>query len=120
MDSKEPEERSLVKNKHRTLNGGQKKIVFVGEKEKDARKNFQKAMKAFRKVGFALANQKRVQSMISTRTKAEERTKQERERKVLILNLDFQPLKHQGEEGYGHAWESDDRPSSHWPDDSST
>ena len=52
------------------------------------------AMKAFRKVVFALTNQKRVQAMISTRTKAEARTKKERVRKVLIFNLDFQPPTH--------------------------
>ena len=58
MDSKEPEEHSLVKNKHRTLNGGQKKIVLGGPKEREARKVFRKVMKAFRKVVFALTNLK--------------------------------------------------------------
>ena len=82
MDSKEPEEHSFVKNKHRTLNGGQKKIVLGGPKEREARKV------------FALTNLKRVQTMISTCTKAEARTKKLRLRKVLILNLDIQPRKH--------------------------
>ena len=94
MDSKEPEEHSLVKSKHRTWNGGQKKIVLGGPKENEARKAFRKVMKAFRKVVFALTNQKRVQTMICTRTKAKERTKKARARKVLILNLDVQPRKH--------------------------
>ena len=66
MDSKEPEEHSLVKNQHRTLNGGQKKIVLGGPKEREARKVFRKEMKAFGKFFFALTNQKRVQAMIST------------------------------------------------------
>ena len=94
MDLKGPEEHSLVKNKHRNLNGGQKKIVLCGPKEREARKVFRKVMKAFKKVVFAFTNQKRVQAMISSRTKAEARTKKERARKVLILNLDFQPRKH--------------------------
>ena len=50
------EEHSLVKNKHRTLNGGQKKIVLGGPKEREARKVFPKVMKAFRNVVFALTN----------------------------------------------------------------
>ena len=94
MDSKEREEHSLVKIKHRTRSGGQKKIVLGGSKENEARKASRKVMEAFRKVVFALTNQKRVQAMISTRTKAEARTKKERARKVLICNLDFQPRKH--------------------------
>ena len=49
-------------------------------------------MKVFAMVVFEIAQQKRVQAMISTRTKAEARTKKERARKVLIFNLDFQPL----------------------------
>ena len=92
--SKEPEEHSLVKNKHRTRNGGQKKIVLGGPKENEARKAFRMVMKAFRKVVFAHTHQKRVQAMISTRTKAKARTKKARARKVLIFNLDFQPRKH--------------------------
>ena len=93
MDSKEAEEHSLVNSKHRTLNGGHKKIVLGGPKENEARKGYRMVMKAFRKVVFALTHQKREQAMTPTRTKAEARTKKERARKVLILNLDFQPLK---------------------------
>ena len=70
MDSKEPEEHSLVKNKHKTPNRGQKTTVLGGPKENEARKVFRKVMKAFRKVVFALTNQKRVQAKISTRAKA--------------------------------------------------
>ena len=56
----------LGENQHRTLNGGQKKIVLSGPKEREARKVFRKEMKAFGTVVFALTNQKRVQAMIST------------------------------------------------------
>ena len=38
VDSKEKEEHSLVKNKNRILNGSQKKIVFGGPKEEEARR----------------------------------------------------------------------------------
>ena len=52
MLSKELEEQSLVKNKYRTLKGGQKKIVLGGPKENEERKASRKAMRAFRKGGF--------------------------------------------------------------------
>ena len=65
MDSKKPEEHSLVKSKHRNQNGGQKKIVLGGPKENEARKVFRKMMKAFRKMVFVLTNQ----TVVSTRTK---------------------------------------------------
>ena len=38
VDSKEQEEHSLVKNKHRILNCSQKKIVLGGPREREARK----------------------------------------------------------------------------------
>ena len=94
MDAKGPKEHSLVKSKHRTPNRGQKKIVLGSPKENEARKAFREVLKASGKVVFVRTHQKRVQAMISTRTKAEARTKKERARKVLILNLDVQPRKH--------------------------
>ena len=89
----EKEEYSLVKSKHRILTGGQKKIVLGGPKKKEARKVFRKDETASLEVIFALANQKGVQPAKKC-TKAEARTKKGRARKVLILNLDFQPQKH--------------------------
>ena len=38
VDSKEREERSLVKNKHRILNGSLQRVVLGGPKEEEARK----------------------------------------------------------------------------------
>ena len=64
-----------MKNKHKTRNDGQKKIVLGGQEEREARKAFRKVTKAFGKVVFVVNHQKRVQAMISTRTKAEARTK---------------------------------------------
>ena len=37
VDSKELVEHTLVKNKHTTMNDGQKKIVLGGQREKEAR-----------------------------------------------------------------------------------
>ena len=42
VDSKELEEHSLVKRKHRTLSGGQKKIVLGGPRVRKARKALRK------------------------------------------------------------------------------
>ena len=42
VDGKGPEEHSLVKNKHRILNGGQKRTLLGGPEEREARKAFQK------------------------------------------------------------------------------
>ena len=58
---------------------------------KGGKKGFSKDMKVFAMVVSNYPAEK-VQAMISTRTKAEARTKKERARKVLIFNLDFQPL----------------------------
>ena len=109
-----------MKNKHRTLNGGQKKTLLGGPKEKEARKVFRKAMKPSRNVVLALANQKRVHERISTRTKAEARKKKERGKEGAYPQSGHPASEAQSEEGYGHAWESDDWSSSHFPDDSST
>ena len=108
VDSKELVEHTLVKNKHRTLNGGQKKIVLGGPRVRKAGKFLRRVTMAFRTVVFAPTNQKKVHAMNSTCTKAEARIRKEKARKVPILN-----------EGYGHTWESDDWYSS-LTDDSST
>ena len=93
VDQKERREHSLVKSKHRNQSCGQKKIVLGRPKEIEARKAFRNVMKAFGWVEFALTHQQKVHAVISTRTKAEARTKKERAMKVLILNQDFQPMK---------------------------
>ena len=93
-DSKEKEEHSLVKNKHRILKGSQQEIVFGGPKEEEARRVRRKEKIVCLKVVVALTSQKRVQAMISIRTQAEARTGKDKAKKVLILNMVFQPLKH--------------------------
>ena len=51
-------------------------------------------MMAFRRVVFTLTSQIKAQARIISRTKAKESTKKEKLRKKLILNPDFEPLKH--------------------------
>ena len=60
VDSKELVRDTLVKNKHEILNGGRKKVVLGGQREKEARKVLRKVKKAFRKVVVAPTNQKKV------------------------------------------------------------
>ena len=86
MDSKEPEEHSLVKRMvvRRRLSGG--------TKEREARKVVREVMKAFRKVVFALSHQKRVQAIISSRGR--DQKGKGKEGAYLNLNQDIQPLKH--------------------------
>ena len=88
-DPKGPEEHSPVMNKHKILNGGQRRTLLGGPKERKARKACQKATMAFRRVVFLL-----YQARIKSRTMARERTKKEEARKELILNPDLQALKH--------------------------
>ena len=79
VGSKQPEEHSLVKSKHRKQNGGQKKIVLGGPKENEARK-----VSRF----FSTYQPEKVQAVVSTRTKVEARNKKEMAKKVLILSPD--------------------------------
>ena len=83
----------MAKNKHKILDGSQKRTLLGGPKERKARKAGQKATMAFRRVAFALTSQIKVQAK-TLRTRRKERTKQEKARKEFILNPDFQPLKH--------------------------
>ena len=94
MDSKDKEEHSLVRNKHRILNDSQTKMVLGGLKEEVARRVHRRVIIASLKVVVGLPTQKRVQAVISARTKAEERNGKEKRKKVLILNLVSQPRKH--------------------------
>ena len=96
VDSKELVKQTLAKNKHRTLNGGQKKIVIGGPRVKKARKFLRKVRTTFLKVNSVPIIQKRVQIMNNTtRTQEEAKIRKEKARKVLVLNQDFQNQKHQ-------------------------
>ena len=103
-------------NKHKILNGGQKRTLLGGPKERKARKACQKAMMAFRMVVFALTSQTKAQARTIPRTKARERTKkgkgEERAYPQSGLSASDTPY----EDGYGHVWESDDWSASHSTD----
>ena len=88
------EELFLAKNKHKILKCGQKRTLLGGPKDAEARKVCHKTMMAFRRVVFALTSQIKAQARIISRRKAKETTKKEKVRKKLILNPDFQLLKH--------------------------
>ena len=107
-----------MKNKHKTLNDGQK-IVLGGPEERETRKAFRKVTKAFGKVVFVLNHKKRVQAMISTRTKAEAKTKKRKGKEGAYPQSGLSASKTPSVEGHGHSWESDDWSSS-LADDSST
>ena len=59
--SKELVRHTLVKNKLKTLSGGQKKMVFGGSREKEAKKALRKVRTTFLKVILVPTIQKRVQ-----------------------------------------------------------
>ena len=92
-DPKGPEERSLAMNKHKILNGGQKRTLLGGPKERKARKACHKAMMAFRKVGFALYQPDKG-------TKDQKGKGKEGACPQSGLSASETP----NEEGYGHVW----------------
>ena len=95
MAPKEKEEHSSMRNKHRILNGSQKKIVLGGSKEEEARSVHRKVKKnASLKVGFRTYQSEKSAGSDYHPHKAEARTEKERAKKVLILNLAFQPRNH--------------------------
>ena len=83
---------------------------------KRGKKGFSEStMKAFRKEVFALTNQHRVQTVISTRTKAEARTKKERAKKGAYPQSGLSLASEvRSEERNGHSWETDEWFSSYW------
>ena len=113
-------EHTLVKNKHRTLNGGQKKIVFGGPRVKEARKVLRQPTTTSLKVISVPIIQRKVQVMNITRSKEEARIRKEKRQGKGLSSIRTSSSETPREEGCGHTWESDDRFSSCWPDDSTT
>ena len=91
-DRKGSEEHSLEKNKHKMLNGGQKRTLLGGAKERKARKAGQK--EGFQKGRFRPYQPDKGEARITPRTKTKEKTQKEKARKEFIRNPDFQPLTH--------------------------
>ena len=98
-------------NKHKIPNGGQKRTLLGGPKEKKARKAFQKAMMGSIRVVFALTSRHRRKQGLG---KGPTRKKQGGTCPQSGLSASETP----NEEGYGHAWEPDDWSASHWTGDS--
>ena len=100
-------------NKHKILYGGQKRTLLGGPKERKARKACQKAMMAFRRVVFALTSQ-------TKHNKGRGKHHRGKDREGTYPQSGFSPSGTPNEEGYGHAWESDDWSGSHRTDNSWT
>ena len=83
-----------MRNKHRILEGSRKKIVLGSSKEEEARRVHRKVKNASLKVDFRTCQSEQIASSDYNPHKAEARTEKERAKKVLILNLAFQPRKH--------------------------
>ena len=89
-DPKGPEEHSLVMNRYKIPNGGQKRTLLGGPKERKARQACRKEIMVFRRVGFRpYQPDKNDQARAFTKTKAEERIKKEKAKTEPI------PQKHQ-------------------------
>ena len=100
---KEPEEHSSVKSKYGNQSCGQKKIVLAGPQENEARKAFRKVI-----------------SSDFIPYKGREKDQQGKSKKGAYPQSGLSASETPSDERYGHAWESDDWSSSHWPDDSLT
>ena len=119
VDLKEPEEHSLVKNKHRTLDGGQKKIVLGGPKEREARKVSSKGDEGFQKGGFRTYQPEKGASDDFNPHKGRGKDQQANGKEGAYPHSGLSASETHSEERYSHAWESDDRYFS-LTDDSST
>ena len=118
MDLKDLEEHSLAKNKHRAQNGGQKKIVLGGPKEREARKVFSKGNEGFQKGGFRTYQPEKGASNEVNPHKGRGKD-QKVKGKDAYPQSGLSASETHSEEGKSHVWESDDRGFS-LTDDSST
>ena len=109
VDLKEPEEHSLVKHKHRTLKGGQKKIVLGGPKEREARKVSSKGDEGFQKGGFRTYQPEKGASDDFNPHKGRGKDQQANGKEGAYPHSGLSASETHSEEGYCHAWESDVR-----------
>ena len=108
VDSKALVEHTLVKNKLKTLGGGQKMIVFGGPREKEARKGSSKGKNYSLRMMSVPIIQRKLQVMSNPRTKEEARIRKEKGKEGACLQSELSASETPSEEGYGHFWESDD------------
>ena len=69
MDSKDLAVHAFVKNKHKTMIGGQKKIVFGGPRVRKQKKGFRKVRTKFQKVILVPSIKRKVQVLNTNRKK---------------------------------------------------
>ena len=117
-DPKGSEEYFLTMNKHNILNGGQKRTLLGGQKERKARKACQKALKAFRSMVFRRYQPDTGASKDYFQNKGKGKDQQGKGKEGACPQSGLSASETPNEEGYGHAWESDDWSSSHWFDES--
>ena len=86
------------------LNGGQKRTLLGGPKERLVRNAFQKAMMAFRKVGFRTYQSEKGAGKDCTQNKGKGKDQKGKCKEKLILNPDFQPLKHSMKKDMAILW----------------
>ena len=86
VDPKELVTHTLVKNKHKTIIGGQKKTVFGGPRVRKARKAFRKERTNFLKAILVLFKTK-IQTRSSSPTKERVKIRVEEEEKVFCLRI---------------------------------
>ena len=84
-------EHSLSENKHKVLNGGQKRTLLGGPEEKN-KKGWSKSNSGFQKGGFRPFQPDQGAGKDYTQNK--DKRKNQKGRKEFILNSDFHPLKH--------------------------
>ena len=95
MDSKELMKHTLAKNKHRTQNGGQKKIVVRRSRVKKGKKGSSEGKNYFSESDFRACQPAKSTSNNSTHAKEETKMRKEKARTMpIILNHDFQSWKH--------------------------
>ena len=114
VDSKELVTKTLVKNKHKTMNGGQKKLVFGGQRKKRPEKAFRKERANFPDFDSCTFPQgkgsdKEFQSNKGT----------SKDQSGSYSQSGFSAFESPSDEGYGHSWEADDW-HSNFTDDSSS
>ena len=105
-------------NRYKILNGGQKRTLLGGPKERKARKAGQK--RRLQKGGFRPYQPDKGAGKDYTQNKDKGKDQKGKGKEEVYPQSRLSASETPNEEGYGHAWESDDWSASHWPVDSLT
>ena len=90
-------------DRHKILNGGQKRTLLAGPKERKARKACQKAMMAFRSVVFALTSQTKA-FKDKTQNKGKGKDRKGKGKEGAYPRSGLSASETPNEEGCGRAW----------------